>query len=64
MGDILRRRRLVPWRRVGCSWYVDETTLTVQGRWCSLYHAVDRNGGPIDTMPSEIREMTAAKRFF
>ena len=38
--DLRRRRR----GRVGRSWYVDETYLKVQGRWCYLYRAIDRNG--------------------
>jgi hypothetical protein len=42
MGDVLRKRRLGLRRRPGCSWYVDETYLKVQGRWCDLY----RRGRP------------------
>ena len=34
MGEALRRRRHGPGRRSGESWYVDETYLKVQGRWC------------------------------
>lgn len=46
------------------SWYVDETYIRVQGRWCYLYRAVDRNGGLVDTLLSEHRDMAAAKAFF
>ena len=38
--DLRRRRR----GKVGRSWYVDETYLKVQGRWCYLYRAIDRYG--------------------
>ena len=30
--------------RAGRSWYVDETYSKVQGAWCSLYRASDREG--------------------
>src|SRR5215203_5936429 len=38
LAEELCRRR----GKVGRSWYVDETYLKVQGRWCSLYRAIDR----------------------
>ncbi len=46
------------------SWYVEETYLTVRGRWCSLYRAADRDGNRIDAMLSAHRDMKAAKAFF
>ena len=41
--DLRRRRR----GKVGRSWYVDETYLKVQGRWCSLVsrHRPEREPG-------------------
>ena len=39
--DNLRRRRK---GRIGKSWYVDETYVKVNGRWCYLYRAIDRSG--------------------
>ena len=30
--------------RGGVSWYTDETYVKVQGRWCDLYRAIDREG--------------------
>lgn len=39
--DNLRRRRK---GRIGKSWYVDETYVKVNGRWCYLYRAIDRFG--------------------
>jgi putative transposase len=44
--------------KAGCSCYVDETYLKVNGRWCYLYGAIDRSGGLIDVMFSEHRDMT------
>src|SRR6476469_6990896 len=38
--------------------------LKVQGRWCYLYRAIDRDGNVIDTMLSATRDMKAAQRFF
>src|SRR5712671_2710576 len=59
--DDLRRRRK---GRIGRSWYVDETYIKVQGRWCYLYRAISRSGALVDVMLSEKRDMNAAKRFF
>jgi len=38
--------------------------VTVDGRWCYLYRAIDADGNLVDAMLSETREMDAAKRFF
>ena len=50
--------------KVGRSWYVDETYLKVQGRWCYLYRAIDRNGNLVDVLFSEHRDRAAAQAFF
>ena len=44
--DLRRRRR----GRAGCSWYVDETYIKVDGRWRYLYRAIDRSGALVDVM--------------
>ncbi len=64
MGEALRKRRHGIRRSSGQSWYADETYLKVQGRWCYLYRAIDRDGNLIDTMLSATRDMKAAQRFF
>jgi len=51
-------------RRGGVSWYADETYVKVQGRWCYLYRAIDREGNLVDAMLSETRDVEAAKQFF
>jgi transposase-like protein len=48
----MSKRRHGAGRRSGESWYVDETYLKVQGRWCYLYRAITT------------RDMRAARRFF
>jgi putative transposase len=58
--DLRRCRR----DKVGCSWYVDETYVKVQGRRCYLYRAIDRSGALVDVMFSEHRDMAAAQAFF
>src|SRR3954464_12571564 len=58
--DLRRRRR----GKAGRSWYVDETYLKVDGRWCYLYRAIDRNGALVDVLFSETRDMKAARAFF
>jgi putative transposase len=37
-----------------------QTYLKVQGRWCYLYRAIDRNGNLVDVLFSEQRDMAAA----
>jgi transposase-like protein len=61
LADQLRVKRR---GQVGVSWHVDETYLKVQGTWCYLYRAIDRDGNLVDSMLSEKRNMEAAKRFF
>jgi IS6 family transposase len=46
------------------SWRVDETYVTVKGRWTCLYRAVDSRGQTIDFLLSAKRDAEAAKRFF
>ncbi len=48
----------------GTKWHADETYVRVDGRWCYLYRAIDRDGHLIDAMLSEKRDMAAAQRFF
>jgi transposase-like protein len=48
----------------GTTWYADETYLRVDGRWCYLYRAIDREGNLVDALLSERRDMDAAQRFF
>src|ERR687894_1888607 len=50
--------------KAGRSWYVDETYVKVQGRWCYLYRAIDRDGNLVDSLLSESRNLEAARRFF
>ena len=62
LAENLRRRR----RRgkIGRSWYVDETYVKIQGRWCYLYRAIDTSGALVDVRLSETRDMAAARAFF
>ncbi len=48
----------------GACWYVDETYVKANGRWCYLYRAIDREGNLVDARLSETRDMDAAQRFF
>jgi putative transposase len=61
LAEALRRRRK---GRVGRSWYVDETYIKVEGRWCYLYRAIDSSGALVDVLFSEHRDMRAARAFF
>jgi hypothetical protein len=48
----------------GDRWFVDETYVTVAGRWRYLYRAVDQFGQVIDVLLAEQRDTAAARRFF
>ena len=48
----------------GTRWHADETYLRVNGRWCYLYRAIDREGNLVDALLSKNRDMAAAQRFF
>ena len=61
LADDLRRR---PKGKAGRSWYVDETYLRVDRRWCYLYRATDRSGTLVDVLFSEHLDMKAAGAFF
>jgi len=41
-------------------WHADE----IEGRWCYLYRAIDRDGNLVDALLSEKRDMAVAQRFF
>ncbi len=48
----------------GAKWYMDETYVKVNGQWCYLYRALDRDGNLVDARRSPTRDMDAAQRFF
>lgn len=46
LADQLRRKRR---GQAGTSWHVDETYVSVKGKWCYLYRAIDRDGNLVDS---------------
>jgi len=62
----LRSAQLRAKRRgaAGAKWHADETYVRVDGRWCYLYRAIDREGNLVDARLSPTRDMDAAQRFF
>jgi len=61
LADRLRGRRR---GQSGVKWHADETYLRVDGRWCYLYRAIDRDGNLVEALLREQRDMDAAQRFF
>ena len=51
-------------RRVGGSWRMDETYMSIRGHWHYLYRAVDQYGQTIDFLLRRDRGMAAAQAFF
>ncbi len=61
LADRLRAKRR---GHGGMKWHADETYLRVDGRWCYLYRAIDREGNRIEARLREQRDMAAAQRCF
>ena len=51
-------------RSIGSSWRVDETYISIKGKWHYLYRAVDKQGRSIDFMLRSDRGIAAAQAFF
>jgi transposase-like protein len=51
-------------RSIGSSWRVDETYISIKGKWHYLYRAVDKQGRSIDFMLRPDRGDAAAQAFF
>jgi putative transposase len=45
-------------------WHVDASYVKVEGRWCYLYRAIDKEGNLVDVYLSAVRDQAAAERFF
>ena len=60
MAEELRKRRR---GNTGRKWHVDETCLKIEGKWCYLYQAIDKEGNLTDVRLSETRDIKAAKGF-
>jgi transposase-like protein len=51
-------------RPVNPSWRMDETAISIRGRWHYLYRAVDRHGKSVDHLLRADRSMESAQAFF
>jgi transposase-like protein len=51
-------------RPVNPSWRIDETSVSVRGRWHYLYRAVDKHGKSVDHLLRADRGIDAAQAFF
>ena len=61
LGLKLRKKR---YKQGGDKWHVDATYLRVEGRWCYLYRAIDKEGNLVDVYLSDVRDQSAAESFF
>jgi transposase-like protein len=51
-------------RPVNTSWRVDETYISIHGKWHLLYRAVDKHGKTVDFLLRPDRSIAAAQAFF
>jgi transposase-like protein len=51
-------------RRIGSSWRVDETYVSIRGKWHYLYRAVDKQGKSADFLLRRDCGIAAAQAFF
>jgi transposase-like protein len=51
-------------RRIGSSSRVDETYVSIRGKWHSLYRAVDKQGKSVDFLLRRDRGIAAPQAFF
>ncbi len=64
-APLLTAQLRAKWRgTASMKWHADETYVKVDGRRCSLYRAIDREGNLVEALLSETRDMGAAQRFF
>ena len=61
LGLTLRKKRVGQCEK---RWHVDATYIKIEGRWCYLYRAIDKAGHLVDVYLSDVRNQTAAKKFF
>ena len=61
LGLKLRKRR---YKQCSDRWHVDATYIKIEGRWCYLYRAIDKQGNLIDVYLSDVRDQAAAEAFF
>ena len=61
LGLKLREKR---YGQAGKKWHADATYLRVEGRWCYLYRAIDKEGNLVDVYLSDVRDQAAAEAFF
>jgi transposase-like protein len=61
LSETLRRRR---YGTVGVRWYVDETSVRVDGRWPSLDRAIARDGHLMDVRLSATHDLATAEAFW
>jgi transposase-like protein len=59
-GEAARLHR----RAVGAKWRVDQTSGRLQGRWTSVFRAIDQDGEVVEAYFSQRRNSNAAQAFF
>lgn len=62
--DLGIKLRSVRRRTAGSKWHIDATYIKVDGHWCYLYRAIDKEGNLVDVRLSDTRDQAAAEAFF
>ncbi|MCP4762172.1 MAG: IS6 family transposase [archaeon] len=61
LGLKIRKKRK---GKAGKKLHVDATYLKIEGRWCYLYRAIDKEGNLVDVYLSDVRDQVTAEKFF
>ena len=56
--------RKIRYGTAGLKWNANATYIRIEGRWCYLYRAIDKEGNLVDVYLSDTRDQEAAENFF
>src|SRR5258708_722907 len=62
--DLRRCLRAKRRGQAGKSWYVDETSIKVKGKWAYLYRAIDQEGNLVDSLRERKAKHGGCEAFF
>ncbi|PHQ78665.1 MAG: IS6 family transposase [Coxiella sp. (in: Bacteria)] len=62
--ELAKKFQKMRYGETGLKWHADATYIRVEGRWCYLYRAIDKEGHLVDVYLSDTRDQNSAEYFF